>query len=234
MKSDVYNHTPDGAPDSKQSSKPTPKPISPTCNTCAKSQASLPLPQSAVENATKRSTAPTSARKADWNTHKKICNQASAVPQAQPIFAMNSMIQMMTLTGGPDSNSFAKIGDGTYLDGLPEKDAFAQIIDSYRLRMEDEYKFRGDAGGLYAGENPLPDFRRYLNRAEKKGVVLPKWWSGEKRKASEKTAVDRAKWSDLHSAVEKVDIIEHYRDSMMPMKLRMLAEKVEGSNVTSM
>ena len=137
----------------------------------------------------------------------------------------------MSLTGGSTTNVFTQIDEGTYFDSLPEKDAFAQIIDSYRLRIEDEYVFGGDAGGLYAGEAPLPDFRRYLTRAEKRGGVVPKWWSREKRKACEKRAVDRAQWSDVNSAVEKADIVEHYGDSMMPMKLRMLPEKVEGSNV---
>ena len=147
---------------------------------------------------------------------------------------MESMIRMMSLQGGSSRNVFAKIDDGTYFDSLPEKDAFAQIIDSYRLRIEDEYKFRGDAGGLYAGEAPLPDFRQYLNRAKKKGGVLPKWWSREKRRACGRRAVDRAQWSDLNSAVEKADIMEHYGENIMPIKLRMLAEKVAGSNVMSM
>ncbi|MCJ1285108.1 hypothetical protein MMC26_004446 [Xylographa opegraphella] len=127
------------------------------------------------------------------------------------------MMHMLSQTGGPGANAFTQIDDGTYFERLPEKDAFVQIIDSYRLRIEDEYTFHGDAGGFYAGEVPLPDFRRYLNRAEKR--------------VCDKMVVDRAQWSDWYSAVENVDIMQHYGDNMMPMKLRMVAEKVEGSNV---
>ncbi|MCJ1397232.1 hypothetical protein MMC11_000424 [Xylographa trunciseda] len=232
--SDLENPNPDGAPDSGPSSKPTPKLADPKCNACAKAQASLPSPLQRCGKCRKVQYCSRECQKADWPTHKKACNPTGTKPQAQPESAMNSILRMMSLTDNPGADQFAKIGDGTYLDSLPEKDAFAQIIDSYRLRIDDEYVFRGDAGGLYAGESPLPDFRRYLSRAEKKGGVLPKWWGREKRRACEKTAVDKAQWSDLNCAVEKADVIKHYGDSMMPMKLRMLAEEVEGSNVTGM
>ena len=42
---------------------------------------------------------------------------------------------------------------------------------------------------------------------------------------------NEANWSGLNYAVEKSDIIEHYKSPMMPMHLRMVAEMVEGSNV---
>ncbi|MCJ1382774.1 hypothetical protein MMC17_005887 [Xylographa soralifera] len=233
--SEPKNRNPDGVPDPEPSSKPTRESVTPRCNACAKPQASSSVPLQRCGKCHAARYCSRECQKADWPIHKRICNQSGAKPEAtKPVSAMNSMIRMMSLQGGPNGKVFAKIGDGTYLESLREKDAFAQIIDSYRLRIEDEYKFRGDAGGLYAGEDPLPDFRHYLERAEKKGGVLPKWWSREKRKACEKMAVDEAQWSDVNSAVEKADIMEHYGDNMMPMKLRMLAEKVEGSNVTGM
>ena len=39
-------------------------------------------------------------------------------------------------------------------------------------------------------------------------------------------------WLDLSCAVEKSDIVEHYKIANMPMLLRMVAEEAEGSNVT--
>lgn len=36
----------------------------------------------------------------------------------------------------------------------------------------------------------------------------------------------------LKRAVEKQDIAEHYNNVMMPMLLRMVAEEIEGSNLT--
>lgn len=51
------------------------------------------------------------------------------------------------------------------------------------MRIEDEYNFRGDAGGLYADEDPVEDFQKFLGKAEQKQSVLPTWWNAEKKKA---------------------------------------------------
>ena len=118
------------------------------------------------------------------------------------------------------------MGETDYLHQFSEEDAFHQLIDCYRLRIEDDYTFSGDAGGLYAEENPLPDFRRFLNLAEKRKGPLPEWWSAANRKKCERLATDRKQWSCLYFAVEKSDVMEHYKDNLMPMKLRMLAEKI--------
>jgi splicing suppressor protein 51 len=39
-------------------------------------------------------------------------------------------------------------------------------------------------------------------------------------------AMNSANWSNVKSAVEKSDVIEHYGDQRMPMQLRMLGEAV--------
>lgn len=62
---------------------------------------------------------------------------------------------------------------------------------------------------------------------------MPPWWSKEKRAECERlgSAGGEDWWSNLNYAVEKADIQEHYGDSMMPMKLRVLAERILKSNV---
>tara|TARA_R110002060_G_scaffold43045_1_gene54539 strand:- start:316 stop:480 length:165 start_codon:yes stop_codon:yes gene_type:complete len=47
---------------------------------------------------------------------------------------------------------------------------------------------QGDAGGLFAGEDPLPDFKRFLKKAEKRDGVLPKCWCKDKQKEYKKIA----------------------------------------------
>lgn len=128
-------------------------------------------------------------------------------------------------------NFFPALTDNKYLSSFSEEDAYDQIIDSYRMRVEDDYCFRGELTGLYNQENPLPHFGQYLDLAESRPDVLPRWWSKEKRAACERVAVDASRWSDLNCAVEKPDIQEHYKDNMMPMKLRILAEKIYGKGV---
>ncbi|KAH8697267.1 hypothetical protein BGW36DRAFT_378342 [Talaromyces proteolyticus] len=128
------------------------------------------------------------------------------------------------------------------LAGLAEDDAMDQLIDAYRLRVEDEKTYRGTLRGRYAeGEDGavVRDFQRFLDLAEARREldrngeerVLPDWWDVQKREECESRAMQSQAWSTLWRAVSKNDILEHYRDSAMPMKLRMLAEAVYGYNV---
>ena len=131
-----------------------------------------------------------------------------------------------------DPSPFHRLENGTYFDGIAEHDAMTQLIDSYRLRIDDELMYRGERRGKYSEEqDPLEDFQRYLDRAEKRGGVLPKWWSKEKRQACEEQAMRQSEWCCLLYSVEKPDIVEHYKNPLKPMQLRMVAEMVEGSNV---
>ena len=175
-------------------------------------------------------------QKADWKMHKKSCGQSSSTATAStPDKVADLLAHLRAGAHIPGSKFSPKFFDGIdnsgYLSSLPEKESFAAIIDAYRLRIEDEYVFQGDAGGLYAEEDPLPDFKRFLNLAEKRKNILPTWWDKQKRRLCERQAVDRNQWSCIRSTVEKSDITEHYNNPYMPMKLRMLAERVKGSNV---
>ena len=120
---------------------------------------------------------------------------------------------------------------GSNLDRLTKKECYHQLIDSYRLRVEDDYKYAGDPHGIYDEEDPRAEFAEFLDLAEKRVGLLPKWWNKETRSACEAIGVDKASWANLYCAVEKSDIMEHYKENTMPMKLRLLAEKVYGKRV---
>ncbi len=66
-----------------------------------------------------------------------------------------------------------------WLNNLPEQQVYEYLIDSYRMRIEDDV----DTRTVYGGADPRPDFRRYLRKAEAKPGILPSWWTEEKRKA---------------------------------------------------
>lgn len=114
------------------------------------------------------------------------------------------------------------------IHALPEKEAYAHLIDCFRMRVEDEYAFAGENIGIYGGEDPRPPFREFLDLAESRPGLLPRWWNAEKRRDCERMAVDASQWSDINCAVEKPDIQEHYKDSTAPMMLRVLGEKIYG------
>lgn len=125
-------------------------------------------------------------------------------------------------------NSLLGLSNDDYLHKLLEKDAFIQLIDCFRMRMEDEYGFGGNSLGIYGGESPVSFFKEFLDLAEKREKLLPSWWDKEKRKECERLAMGGDGWADISCAVEKSDIQEHYGDGMMPMKLRILGEKIYG------
>ncbi|KAI5820091.1 hypothetical protein BZA77DRAFT_302999 [Pyronema omphalodes] len=114
------------------------------------------------------------------------------------------------------------------LDELPEEEVYKILIDAYRLRVDDDYVFAAEFRGLYAGEDPVEDFNRFLNMAEFNGKILPKWWNKEKRKRCIMIGKDKDCGSYLWYAIEKVDVIEKYKDRHMVGTLRMLAEQVYG------
>jgi hypothetical protein len=53
---------------------------------------------------------------------------------------------------------------------------------------------------------PRPEFRNFLNLAESRAELLPKWWSKAQRRECEIIATDGKSWSDINCAVEKSDI----------------------------
>jgi splicing suppressor protein 51 len=138
----------------------------------------------------------------------------------------------------PDSNSgntFHRLSEGTYLHGMSEQDAYCALIDSYRLRVEDEFIFsnvKKEFSKYSNNPQPLQGFQRYLDRVEAKARLLPPWWSVEKRRACEVLAQNRSQWSCIFFSAKKSDIVEFYKDSMKPMQLRIFAEEVEGWNVS--
>lgn len=187
----------------------------------------------------------------------------------------------------------------SYLDSLlSEESAMDQLIDAYRLRVEDERMYCARLRGRYTTNNSpdhdsrqalqfaFQDFRDFLDLAEcadsksnsheeyelsssspssssthdnndtdtnsasspssssssslststkNRQSILPRWWNAEKRAYCEQRALNQASdqdiWSNLLRPAGKDDILEHYQDQSMPMKLRMLAERVYGSDV---
>lgn len=82
--------------------------------------------------------------------------------------------------------------------------------------------------GIYDGGDAMDEFEEFLDLAEERKGILPAWWSKGKREECVRWATGGSEWADISCAVEKSDIVEHYGDGMMPMRLRVLGEKVYG------
>ncbi|KAI9096641.1 hypothetical protein DFS34DRAFT_149443 [Phlyctochytrium arcticum] len=203
-------------------------------------------------------------QRTDWKTHKLTCtgknkaspaptpaptpNPASSIPQRRSTFnarpiptgpnpsprAVPFSVDYETIRASDPSLMYPK----NWTVGLmPDKSrVYKRFIDSYRLRVEDEYVFARINRGLYTPEGtkdptiPFNDFKKYIKKAEDK-KMFPSWWSSEDTKAMLKMAMSD-EWADINYAVEKSDVTKHYGYlSLEHMNLRGLAETIEGRNI---
>lgn len=190
-------------------------------------------------------------QRAHWKTHKKVCappanpaagsggstsfnsTSASSNPDKPPPFPDRPHASPGNVLDIPVPNPFTRLGNGTWLHGRSERDTYKLLIDAYRMRAMDEYKFEGkvDPESVLSGEvsNSIGGLRKFLLKIENEHRhLLPKWWSYEKSRKCGKRGLDNDTWENLRIAPEKVDIISHYEDPKMPMQLRMFAASVCG------
>lgn len=187
-------------------------------------------------------------QKKGWKGHKKICpllaQMKANTQDAHPDPSGSAGLGSSAATGTAKLKNlethiekpFAKLDNGTWLHGRSEKDTFQLLIDSFRLREDDEYTFKGDASmdSVYDGsaDSTVP-FKSFLNEVEEKEGYLPDWWNEAKRKECVKFGMRKNQWASLRQAVTKSGIIEYYGSPTMPMQLRMFAEEVLGSSISN-
>ena len=122
-------------------------------------------------------------------------------------------------------------------------DFLYRLIDSYRLRVEDEYLQTGDVelDTLYSGTCPMPlrHFRAYVRMAMAKAAtrsdvnILPSWFddmNGNNFKITSEIAETHEHYS-IRFAQEPSDIMKHYNALGKPnelKELRKLAVKIKG------
>lgn len=213
----------------------------PACTTCKKSP-----PEVNIKNCAKCTITPYCSRdcqKADWKAHRTICGKQNTGGARQSGGSSSIPVQHGAPQHGNDpvsrgalaaviSNPFTRLDNGTWLHDRPEKDVFRLLIDVYRMRTEDDYKFDGnaDVDSIYGGasDGGVNGFRRFLAEVEKKPSLLPAWWNVEKKEECVRFGQGGDSWARLDCAIEKLDVQEHYGEDRFPMQLRMFGETVYG------
>ena len=163
--------------------------------------------------------------------HKKVCSSsaaktASSASSSRP----NATSPDYKNLKEPLDKPFHALNSRTWLHNRPEADVFTLLIDTHRLRMDDDYKFSGDVDedSLYDGGNGKPGFIQFLRTASSRPKLLPDWWSPAKAQECVRRGTIGG-WSSLSTPVEKGDIVEHYGNGTMPMQMRMFGEQVIGT-----
>ncbi|KAL6868777.1 hypothetical protein ACO1O0_000095 [Amphichorda felina] len=231
--------------------------MSESCNMCHKPSSEVNLKRCAKCRVTQYCSR--DCQKADWKFHKKICvKQAGGEPAPQQAggnlsSSAGALSSFTTPTGAASSGPtpsgsapsdpphkglertidkpFTRLDQGTWLHDRPETDVYRLLIDTYRLRLEDNYIFEGvvEEDSIYGeASNELAGFQRFLDLVATRAGLLPPWWSASKRKECESFGMDGLQWQDLRRQIEKGDIVEHYGDGKLPMQLRMFGEAVYG------
>ncbi|KAH7140936.1 putative MYND domain protein [Dactylonectria macrodidyma] len=198
-----------------------------SCSVCKKTSG-----EASIKKCAKCSDTPYCSRecqKADWKAHKKICGKMNTQPGrssgSKPAFSPPKGLKQGV------SCPFTRLDKNTWLHNRPETDVYTLLIDSYRLRVQDDYVMEGgaDADSIYGGaSNGLVGFKRYLKAVESRRGLLPEWWGPDKAQVCQDLGMDKSQWCDLSCKVEKSDIIEQYGDAQFPMQLRMFTEAVLG------
>ena len=180
--------------DSQTSHPPSLRPKS--CARCSKDQASLRDPLKSCSPCPKVRYCPHDYRRRHWIVHRVDCKNPS-MPKLNPVAA-----------------AFEILPGGIHINRVSENDCYTQLIDSYRSLVEDDYRVGGYAHGLYAQENPILEFRQHFRLAEKRGNILPKWWTMDTKKTRVRKGSDHCKsgLADLEYVIGESDIREHHED----------------------
>ncbi|KAF1954603.1 putative MYND domain protein [Byssothecium circinans] len=174
-------------------------------------------------------------QKVHWKIHKKVCS-TNAASHAEGDSKSGPNIEHASGYKTPRVKSlskqipdpFTRLDNNTYLHDRPEQDVYKLLIDAFRMRQADEFKFGGrrDPNSVYTGApSSITGFREFISQATR---VLPPWWDTEKAKECEQFGENDGHFSTLKKKLDKATMIEEYGDERMPMQVRMLAEEVYG------
>ena len=164
-------------------------------------------------------------QKAHWETHKQTCKQGETQSQSgtQPDVKSPPAAEH-------DTKPFTAISKNMFLHNRSREQTFKLVIDLLRMRQEDEYNLDGNtmAGTIYNLEpSSEKAFRTFIRKAKAVPGLLPPWWNDKSLNECLEYSRKSSDFS-LCSAQEKHDIQETWSDDRMPMKLRMVAERVYG------
>lgn len=157
-------------------------------------------------------------QKAHWPNHKNVCH----LIQKQGERPANTFLSVIASLNGED-----------YMICL--------LIDSYRLRVENDHIHKHEDHGIYYNGTELPfgsvfangdveaDFQNYLDCAEK-ACVLPKWFEFYKRMECLTRAVDRkGNAENIYTRIDPQHLPPRYDgDYLIISTLILLADMIVG------
>lgn len=167
-------------------------------------------------------------QKAHWKAHKQNCAVAKAKSDGP---SPSTSSGKSAPTARDSTKPFTAISQNKFLHDRSEEETFKLLVDLLRMRQEDEYNLGGETmtGTIYNMEpSSEKAFKTFIRKAKAVSGLLPPWWTDESLKQCLEYSRKSSGFSLCH-AQEKHDIQETWGDDKMPMKLRMVAERVYGN-----
>lgn len=149
---------------------------------------------------------------------------------------------------GPDSDyytqyPFRALEHGTWLKRRSEKEIYACLVDTYRMRVYDQA--RDDDGNIdpetdilfgQSRSQVLENFNLFLARIweleigrDNEARLLPQWLhDNDHYRRSLLCFAETDRFSCIHDSVNEEEIKSHYGDPTMPLQLKVFGEQLDG------
>ena len=124
------------------------------------------------------------------------------------------------------------------MHGRSEDDTIKLLIDSFRLRIDDEYRTArvmrpGTIYDVYS-EDSGEGFKMWLDDVKSRPGLLPSWWTDEWKEECIQYGMDYDEFATLHYTIGPNDLLEHYGDDgtgVAVKQLRIFGDRVTGWSV---
>ncbi|KAJ5988442.1 MYND domain protein [Penicillium waksmanii] len=176
------------------------------------------------------SLAPTSGVESTEETNKPQSSSSSAPNHTSA--ASNPDTAKALDKGGPAltvkiTDPFQKLKEKKWLHDRPKEDIYKLLIDAFRLRMDDDFKFLElrHANTIYddISCDGTPSLELFIRMAVL--YPVPEWWN-ESELASCLEYAKLLTWSNIMVKITADDVKAYYGDPSMVLQLRIFAEQV--------
>ncbi|KAJ5591599.1 MYND domain protein [Penicillium hispanicum] len=179
-------------------------------------------------------------QKTHWKAHRFLCTEQVDLAMRMVVFLGTELLQFDPIDRPGTSHGlqlhhhkpFTAIYDQLWLWYRPKMDVYKLLIETYRLRIADDFKENGyiHAGSVYGGaaDGGIANFRKFLDKVGSRHDLFPPWWNASHARECVCFGIVPSRWSYLARIVDDTEIRAYYQLPTMPTQLRLFAAQIYG------